>query len=66
MTIPMFHSLWTIAVLAIFIGIIFWAYSKHRRVDFDEAANLPLEEDQPLATNVPKSRSNSEQKAEQQ
>ena len=62
MTIPMFHSLWTIAVLAIFIGIIFWAYSKHRHADFDEAANLPLEDDQPLAN----SPSNSDNKAEQQ
>ena len=47
MTIPMFHSLWTIAVLAIFIGIIFWAYSKRRQGDFTEAANLPLEDDTP-------------------
>ncbi len=62
MTIPMFHSLWTIAVLAIFIGIIFWAYSKHRRVDFDEAANLPLEDDQPPSNN----QANSDHKAEQQ
>ncbi len=61
MTIPMFHSLWTIAVLAIFIGIIFWAYSKHRRVDFDEAANLPLEEDLPLSNSL----SESDNKAEQ-
>ena len=51
MTLPMFHSLWTIAVLAIFVGIVFWAYSSRRHTDFDEAANLPLEDDQP-ATNT--------------
>lgn len=51
MTITMFHSLWTVAVLVIFIGIIIWAFSKRRKADFDEAAHLPLEDDKPLNTN---------------
>ena len=50
MTIPMFHSFWTIAVLVIFIGIVFWAYSKRRHSDFEEAANLPLEDDRPVTS----------------
>ena len=45
MSLSMFHSLWTVAVLAIFIGIIIWAFSKGRKTDFDEAARLPLEDD---------------------
>ena len=45
MTISLFHSLWTIAVLAIFIGIIIWAFSKGRKNAFDEASRLPLEDD---------------------
>ncbi len=57
MSIPMFHSYWTIGVIAIFIGIILWAYSKRRHDDFEEAANLPLEDDNPLV--------NTDQKAEQ-
>ena len=48
MSIPLFHSLWTIVLLVIFIGIVIWAYSKHRRDDFDEAASLPLESDHPV------------------
>jgi len=51
MTIPLFHSLWTIAVLVIFIGIIIWAFSKGRKASFDEAARLPLEDDV-LSTNT--------------
>lgn len=47
MTISLFHSLWTVGVLAIFIGIIIWAYSKRRHTDFDEAARIPLEDDLP-------------------
>ena len=51
MSLSMFHSLWTIAVLAIFIGIIIWAFSKGRKTAFDEAARLPLEDDaQPINT----------------
>ncbi len=57
MSIPMFHSYWTIGVIVIFLGIIFWAYSKRRHDDFEEAANLPLEDDIPLV--------NTDQKAEQ-
>ena len=45
MTISDFHAFWTVAVLTIFIGIIIWAYSKGRKTAFDEAAQLPLEDD---------------------
>ena len=45
MSLSMFHSLWTVAVLVIFIGIIIWAFSEGRKTDFDEAARLPLEDE---------------------
>lgn len=45
MTLTMFHSFWTIVVLATFIGIILWAYSRNRHQSFDEAARIPLEDD---------------------
>ncbi|RMG34866.1 MAG: cbb3-type cytochrome c oxidase subunit 3 [Gammaproteobacteria bacterium] len=32
----------TVAMLVTFLGIVWWAYSKHRRPAFDEAANLPF------------------------
>lgn len=35
----------TLLVLIAFIGIVFWAYSKRRKRDFDEAANLPFADD---------------------
>lgn len=36
-----------IAVLGLlcFVGICFWAYSRHARAGFDEAARLPLTDD---------------------
>lgn len=39
------HSIWTILVFVVFIGIVLWAYSSRRKKDFDEASRLPLEED---------------------
>jgi cytochrome c oxidase cbb3-type subunit 4 len=41
----------TVILLILFLGIVFWAYSKRRKKDFDEAANLPFaDEDQHKAT----------------
>jgi cytochrome c oxidase cbb3-type subunit 4 len=39
----------TITVLALitFLAIVAWAWSSRRRADFDAAARLPLEEDDP-------------------
>ena len=41
----MFHSVWTVVVFLIFIGIVLWAWSGKRKDRFDEAARLPLEDD---------------------
>ena len=43
---------WQTAILmASFIGIVIWAYSKRRKKSFDEAANLPFaDEEQHRAT----------------
>lgn len=36
-----------------FIGLVCWAYSKRRKPDFDEAANLPFaDEDEPSSTDT--------------
>lgn len=45
MNLPIFHSIWTVLLMAIFAGIVLWAYSSHRKQSFDEAAQLPLEDD---------------------
>jgi len=39
------QSIWTIVVLVLFIGIVLWAWSSKRKQHFDEAANIPFEED---------------------
>jgi cytochrome c oxidase cbb3-type subunit IV len=39
------HLVWTLLMMVTFIGIVYWAWNSRRRKDFEEAANLPLEED---------------------
>ncbi|MGO1394220.1 MAG: cbb3-type cytochrome oxidase subunit 3 [Halomonas sp.] len=40
-----FSGLITLLLIIAFIGIALWAYSKRRKPDFDEAANLPFADD---------------------
>jgi len=44
----LFRGLYTVLMLLIFIGICVWAYSSRRKTDFEEAAHLPLDEDDVL------------------
>jgi len=45
MNYGLIHSVWTVMMFALFIGIIVWAWSAKRKKQFDEAAHLPLEDD---------------------
>jgi cytochrome c oxidase cbb3-type subunit IV len=35
----------TLVSFAVFLGIVWWAWSKRRSEDFSEAANLPFQQD---------------------
>jgi len=39
------RSIATVAAFVTFIGIALWAYSSRNAADFEEAANLPFEQD---------------------
>ncbi len=39
------HSVWTLVVLVLFVGIVIWAWSGKRKQDFTDAANIPFHED---------------------
>ena len=39
------RSIATVAGLITFIGILIWAYSNRNAADFEEAANLPFDQD---------------------
>ena len=41
----MIHGIWTLLLLALFVGIVIWAWSGARKKQFEAAARLPLEDD---------------------
>lgn len=47
------RSVFTVLSLVVFIGIVWWAYSDRRKVAYDEAARLPLDDGDnvPFVTN---------------
>ena len=45
MNYSFFSSVMTVVMLVVFLGIVAWAYSSKRRAAFDEAARVPLEDD---------------------
>ena len=45
MDIGTFRGVVTAVLLALFVWLVIWAYSKSRRASFEEAARIPLEED---------------------
>ncbi|HET8791397.1 MAG TPA: cbb3-type cytochrome c oxidase subunit 3 [Modicisalibacter sp.] len=50
MDIGTFRGITTLLVLFCFLGIVFWAYSKRRKKDFDEASRLPFADDEDEST----------------
>jgi cytochrome c oxidase cbb3-type subunit 4 len=45
MDINLVRGVITVVSLAVFIGIVVWAYGKGRKSRFEEAANLPFADD---------------------
>lgn len=37
----------TALLMVVFVGVVIWAYVLHKPSDFDRAARVPLEEDEP-------------------
>jgi cytochrome c oxidase cbb3-type subunit IV len=51
MDYSLFGSVTTVAMLAVFMGIVAWACSSRRNADFERAAQLPFDGDeQPLCS----------------
>ena len=46
MDINTIRGITTALALIAFIGVVIWAWSKKRKTDFDEAANLPFADDE--------------------
>lgn len=46
MDIGTFRGITTLLIMVAFLGVVFWAYSKRRKKDFDEAKNLPFADEE--------------------
>ena len=51
---------WTIVVMIIFLAIVFWAWSGRRKESFNDAANIPLEEEEFLEEEITTAKINEE------
>ena len=45
MDVNTLRSIFTVAGLVCFLGIVWWAWSGRNRADFEQAARLPFEQD---------------------
>jgi len=57
MDIGTFRGALTVVLMLLFIGLVFWAYSRRRDDDFDAAARLPLDDDNPDSARRPSEKS---------
>ncbi|OGI67297.1 MAG: hypothetical protein A2W18_11365 [Candidatus Muproteobacteria bacterium RBG_16_60_9] len=48
MSAALTHTIWTVLLVIVFVGIVVWAWSERRRERFEAAARLPLEAEGPL------------------
>lgn len=51
------RSAMTVILFVVFLGIVFWAFSKKRKRAFDEAARLPFDEDESMTAGKPRNTS---------
>lgn len=45
MDVIVVRSIFTVACLCVFVGIVAWAYKRSNKAGFEEAGRLPLSED---------------------
>ncbi|ALM51578.1 CcoQ/FixQ family Cbb3-type cytochrome c oxidase assembly chaperone [Halomonas huangheensis] len=63
MDIGTFRGIVTAILLIAFLGLIAWAWSRRRKADFDEAAQLPFADDELVARSFPQCIAQSPSKA---
>ena len=49
MSISFVQTVWTVIAFCVFVGIVIWAWSGKRKTDFDKAARMALDDDEPIS-----------------
>jgi cytochrome c oxidase cbb3-type subunit IV len=50
--IAVVQSIWTLVVMIVFLSVVVWTYSSKRKSAFDEAAHLPIDDDDSIKSTV--------------
>ncbi len=58
--VTLIQIVWTIVVMIIFLAIVLWAWSGRRKESFNDAANIPLEEEEFLEEEITSAEINEE------
>ena len=45
--------------MAVFVGIVIWAYSKRKKADFEQAGRMAMDDDKPVTDSMNKAATNS-------
>lgn len=48
MNFGLVQTIWTVLAFVIFVGVVIWAWSDKRKDDFEKAARMALDDDEPL------------------
>ena len=48
MDTALLQTIWTVVAFVFFVGVIIWALSSRRKADFDKAARMALDDDEPV------------------
>jgi cytochrome c oxidase cbb3-type subunit IV len=58
MDIGFIHSIYTVFVAIVFVGICWWAFDRRSQAGFDAAARIPLDDDEAPGASFPKEKNN--------
>jgi cytochrome c oxidase cbb3-type subunit 4 len=48
MSVTFVQSVWTVMAMAVFIGIVVWAFSRRKKADFEKAGRMAIDDDKPV------------------
>ena len=54
MSVTFVQSVWTVMAMAVFIGIVVWAFSRRKKADFEKAGRMALDDDKPATVSMKK------------
>ena len=54
MSVSFVQWVWTVVAMAVFIGIVIWAFSRRKKADFEKASRMAMDDDKPATASMNK------------